>query len=70
MNDMIIHVLMPNNFFCNNLGIHRVIICFTLCLCITKIEKRFCMNCIEVFLKLFRCVPNGVVNMGFFFDTL
>ena len=28
-------------FFYNNLGILRVIICFTVCLCITKNEKGF-----------------------------
>ena len=28
------------NFFCNNLGIHRVIICFTIGLCIKK-KKTF-----------------------------
>ena len=61
-----------------------MIICFTVCLCITKNEKffAFCMNCIEVFntfcfslfpikvsRKLFGSVPNGVVNMVFFFGT-
>ena len=30
-----------NFFFYNNLGIYRVIICFTMCLCITKNEKVF-----------------------------
>ena len=28
-------------FFYNNLGIHKVIIYFTVCLCITKNEKVF-----------------------------
>ena len=42
-------------FFFSNLGICRVITCFTTCLCITKKKKfsAFCMNCIEVFNTFF-----------------
>ena len=75
---MIIHVLIQNKFFSfKNLSIRRVITCFTVCLCITKNEKfsAFCVNCIEVFntffsvCKLFDLVPNGVVNVVFFFGV-
>ena len=52
---MIIHALILNNFFYNNLGISREIISFTIDICITKNKKfsAFCMNCIEVFNTFF-----------------
>ena len=34
-------------FSYNNLGMHRVIICLTAYLCITKNKKSFCRNCIR-----------------------
>ena len=70
------HICYDNTHSYNNLGIPRVIIYFTVYLCITKNKKfsTFCTNrivvfniffLIKVFRKLFSSVPNGVAGMSF-----
>ena len=76
------HILILSKFFLySNLDIHRVIICFTIGLCITKKMKKFSaflhelhrsvqyFFLIKASVSFFGSVPNKVVNIVFFFKT-
>ena len=61
------------HFFYNDLGIHEVIICFTISLCITKNGKSFeSYISVQYLLKCsaFGSVLNRVTNMSFLVSLL